>query len=143
MGSDHHVDPSAGQTLQGLPLHRFAGKPAEQTDVHRKTLHPAHQIFEMLLSQNSGRSQHCSLPTIHYALKHSTKSHFGFAEPDISAQKTIHDLFRFHIALDFPDTAQLILGFFKRKVFFKFLLPDGILAEGMAFNGRALGIKTD
>ena len=65
----------------------------------------------MLQSKYCGGHKDCRLHTVRNAFENSSERDLGFAETDISAQKAVHGIRFFHIALDFSHTAELILGF--------------------------------
>ena len=77
----------------------------------------------MLERQNSCRNNDCNLLTGSHGLENSTHSNFCFAKPNISANKSIHRLFAFHIRFYIIYRFHLIRSFGVFKCLFHLNLP--------------------
>ena len=85
----------------------------------------------MLVCENRRRHEHRSLQTVRHALEQCPRSDLRLAEAHITAEQAIHGKRFFHVLFDLFDCPQLISGLLVRKCLFKFLLPDGVLAEAV------------
>ena len=95
----------------------------------------------MLLGKNRRRTEKGSLPAVKNTFHHGAESDFCFSEADIPAQKPVHGNGGFHVLFDFKGTAQLIVGFRIREVFFKFTLPFAVRSERITGRTKAVGIQ--
>ena len=84
----------------------------------------------MLLRKDCRRYQKSNLLAILYRLKCRPDRNFCLAISYITTYQSVHNTVTFHICLGSFDCKQLILRLFKRKHFFKFLLPDCIMSKG-------------
>ena len=83
----------------------------------------------MLKCKDCCRYKDCTLFSVGDALEHRAQSNLGFAESDVTAEKSVHGIGFFHILFDFMDTAQLVIGFNKLKSAFEIVLHINIGRE--------------
>ena len=127
VGADHNVNHSLFQIVDGLFLLGAGTKSGQQLYSHRELLHPLHQRIIMLLCQYGGRHQKDHLFPLLHSFKGCPNGDLGFSIAHIPADQPVHDPFAFHVLFGRRNGCKLILGLLKRKHFFKFLLPDGVL----------------
>ena len=84
---------------------------------------------------------HC-LPSVTH-LKAARKAHFRLSKAYVAAQQTVHGVLPFHVILDFPDTAHLVVGFLVLKMGFKNPAPLVIRRESVTDSFHTLRIQAD
>ncbi len=143
MGADHQIHRTCLQILQRSFLLCRTAEAAEHIDIHRKIPKTPDGRLIMLLGKNGGRGKNRRLLPIQHAFHHRPESDLRFAEPHVSAKQAIHGHRRFHIRLDFSDTAKLIVCFRVGEIVLKFLLPGRIRRESIAHASLPGGVQLD
>ena len=143
VGTDDDVDLAAAQLLQHLLLLTRGAKAREDIHLDRKALHPVAEGLIVLPGQDGGRHQDGALLAVHHALEGRADGHLGLAEADIAAQQAVHRNRALHVGLDLLDAAQLVVGLVVGEAPLKVVLPVGVLPEGVALGGLALGVELD
>jgi hypothetical protein len=80
----------------------------------------------VLLSKNCGRAQKSGLLSAHDCFEDCSDCDFCFTETNVTANKSVHWSFRFHVSFCLVDSQDLIGGFSISKTVFKFDLPFGV-----------------
>ena len=143
VGTHHNIDLSAAQLLQHLLLLPWRAKARENVHLDRKALHPLAEGLVMLPGKDGGRHQHRTLFAVHHTFKGGADGNLGLSKANVPAQQTVHRGGLFHIVLDFPDAAQLVVGFVVGKAALKVVLPVGVRSKGIALCRLPLGIQLD
>ena len=118
-------------------------KAREDIHLDRESLHPVAEGLVVLPGQDGGGHQDGALLAVHHALEGRADGHLGLAEADIAAQQAVHRHRALHVGLDLLDAAQLVVGLVVGEAPLKVVLPVGVLPEGVALGGLALGVELD
>ena len=113
----------------------------EHLHIHGKTLYARTGGLVMLQRQNGSGYQHGNLFAVYHRFKGSAKCHFGLAEADISAQKSVHRMRGTHIFFNFHHTAFLVDSFIIHKQQLKITLQIIVFRAGKALYGLPFGIQ--
>ena len=97
----------------------------------------------MLVRQHGGRHEHGHLLVVSESLERRPHRHLGLAEPDIAAYQSVHDLRRFHVALDVPGRGGLVFGGRVSERVFELALPVAIRGIREVPAELALGVKLE
>ena len=97
----------------------------------------------MLLHQNGGGREHRCLLAAHHGLEDGAQGNLGLAVAHVAAEQAIHHLGLLHVALDVLDGGQLIRRLLVGEVVLELPLPGGVLIEGVARHGLALGVELE
>ena len=141
VGADDDVDLAAAQLLQHLLLLARGAKAREDIHLDRESLHPVAEGLIVLPGQDGGRHQDGALLAVHHALEGRADGNLGLAEADVAAQQAVHRHRALHVGLDLLDAAQLVVGLVVGEAPLKVVLPVGVLPEGVALGGLALGVE--
>ena len=131
--SDSNVRSSMGKFFQTFFDFFITLKTTEQTNRDRKALHSLDKIVINLLRKNRRRAKIGHLLGILHRFKGCSKRNLRFPVADVSADQPVHDFAAFHIVFGGFYGKNLVSRLFVRKCFFKFLLPNRILRETVAF----------
>ena len=143
MRADKDVDLSFFDTFERFFLFLRRAETVDDTDAHAEFFTPRRECLIMLLCQHGRRYEDGDLFSADDCLERGADGDFRFAEADITAQKSIHRLRFFHIALDLLDGAPLVDRFFIRERIFKLSLPRRIFVERDALFDLTFGIERD
>ena len=97
----------------------------------------------MLPGQNGSGNQQRALFAVGDTFEGGAQGHFRLSKAYVAAQQTVHGLLPFHVILDFPDTAHLVVGFLVLKMGFKIPLPLVIWRESVTDGFHTLRIQAD
>ncbi len=141
MRADEQVNLSLFDLFQNHLLLFGGPEAAEHFNMHRPAGKTRQAGHIMLTSQHGSRHENRRLLACEHTFHHRAQRDLCLAKADIAAQQPVHRAGRFHIRLDFPDTAHLVfcLLIFKRS--FKFRLPAVVFRERKACFALALGIQ--
>ena len=92
----------------------------------------------MLLRQHRGRHQDGHLLGIDHRFESRAHGQLRLAEPDITAQETIHRARVLHVSLDLFHDPHLVGGLLVWKRLLELLLPWSIRGVGMSLDQLAL-----
>jgi hypothetical protein len=101
----------------------FRHETAEKFDFYIEFFHSgANQIVMLLREYRSGRENR-RLLAVHHRFENGAERDFRLSVADVAAQKPVHYFAAFHIALDFVNRGNLVVGFGKLEVVLEFFLP--------------------
>ena len=132
MCPDHEVQLAF---LQSFHYFFFLLSGAEPVDVIYTGAHGAQSFLEtmtVLQRENSRRYQHSNLLTISDSFESCTNSYFRFSKSYITADKTVHWMWFFHILLDILCCFKLVRCILVDKGCFEFILQIAIRSECIA-----------
>ena len=132
VGADHNIALTAFKLRQRFFHLGAAGEPGQTSDFDGKAEKPADRRLCVLLGQHRGRHQDRGLIAVQHALHDSPQGHLCLPVAHVAAQQPVHGYGPFHIGLDLPHTAQLVVRFRILEGVLEFRLPRGVRREGVA-----------
>ena len=141
MGSDDQINPAFGHAADGILLLRRRAEAGEHFHIDRETGKTFHGGDVVLSSQDSGGDQNGALFAVKHALHGGAEGHLGLAEAHVAAEQAVHGARGLHIALDFGDATELVVGLGIFEGLLKLDLPGGVGGEGVPREALALGVE--
>ena len=143
VGADEEVHLPGGGAPEDVPGLLGGAEPGDHLHSDGEVGKPLDGGEVMLPGQHRGGHQHGGLLAVQYALHDGPEGHLGLAVAHVPAEETVHGHGLFHVGLDLPDAAELVLGLGIGKEGLKVLLPGGIRGEGVARQPLPLGVELD
>jgi len=130
MGANDEIDTAFADTFEDGLLLGIGLEAGEGFDAKGVTGESGFEGAFVLFGQDGGGDQDGDLFAKFAGLEGSADGEFGFAKAHIAADKAIHGPGAGHVAFDFREGGELVIGFFVGEFVFELFLPGGVGGEG-------------
>ena len=141
--ADNQVDHATLQLVEDFFLFGCGLIARDQLNLDRIAREALHRGQVVLTGEHGGGHQNGGLFACKHAFHDCTQGNLGLTEANVTAQQAIHRARGFHIALDFFNAAQLIVGLVVGEGLLELALPDIVVREGEALEASTLSVELD